>query len=239
MTQRVAVVGGGVMGCATARVLAQRGVNTTLFEQFEIGHKRGSSHGASRIFRLSYPDARYVAMAMEALPLWRALEREVDEPWLTTTGGLDRGAARRDHVAALESCGAPCEVVAGSEVRKRWPTLALPEDEDVLYQPDSGFVRADRSVSAFAQEFARSGGAIQENVRVTSILSSRESVEVETRDGRASFDRMVVTAGSWAKSLLSTAGIELDVRPTRETIAYFEHPGPPPPSLVEWGRPAI
>ena len=57
---KVGVVGAGVMGLATARTLAQRGHEVTVYEQFELGHKRGSSHGTSRIFRLNYPDERFV-----------------------------------------------------------------------------------------------------------------------------------------------------------------------------------
>ena len=36
-----------------------------------IGHDRGSSHGAGRIFRLAYPDRRYVSLALRARELWR------------------------------------------------------------------------------------------------------------------------------------------------------------------------
>ncbi|MDQ4142147.1 MAG: FAD-dependent oxidoreductase [Actinomycetota bacterium] len=235
----VAVIGAGVMGCATARALAARGVQVTLLEQFRIGHSRGSSHGASRIFRFSYPDARYVAMAMEALPLWRSLEREVDEPLLTTTGGLDRGPALDDHVSALRSCGAACEVLDQTRARKRWPSLRFPDDGQVLFQPDSGFLRAERSVQAFAGAFTRRGGEVLEGVRASSLTSTSEGVVLETSGGTKTFECVVVTAGSWAKKLLATADIHLDVRPTRETVAYFDLAGPPPPTLVEWGDPAI
>ena len=239
MRRSVAVIGGGVMGCATARALALRGVDATVFEQFEIGHDRGSSHGASRIFRFSYPDARYVAMAMEALPLWRSLEREADEPILTTTGGLERGPALADHVVALRACGAHAELVGAKAAAARWPNLSFPAEGEVLYQPDSGFVRADRAVAAFARGFAARGGEIRASIRIEALRTEAGGVTLVTPEDELRFDRVVVTAGAWAKNLLATAGIELDVRPTRETVAYFDLPGPPPPTLVEWGEPAI
>lgn len=237
MAESVAVVGGGVMGCATARALSSRGVKTTLVEQFEIGHKRGSSHGASRIFRFSYPDPHYVDMAMQSLPLWRALERDADEPLLTTTGGLDTGKRLEEHVEALRACGASFELLTSAEVSALWPELSLP-DVDVLYQPDSGFVRAEASVAAFARGAARRGRVV-ERVRVTALEELVEAVSLDTSTGRMTFDSVVITAGAWAKNLLTTAGIPLDVRPTRETVAYFQMSGPPPPTLVEWGEPAI
>src|SRR4051812_25105743 len=64
---RVAIVGAGVMGCAAAWALAARGADVTLYEQFELDHERGSSHGRTRIVRLSYPDASWVRLARESM----------------------------------------------------------------------------------------------------------------------------------------------------------------------------
>ena len=71
---RVAIVGAGVMGLATARALSRAGSEVVVYEQFERGHARGSSHGRSRIFRLAYPEAHWVRLAQEALAGWRELE---------------------------------------------------------------------------------------------------------------------------------------------------------------------
>ena len=71
----IVVVGGGIAGAASARALAGSLATVVLLEQFELGHTRGSSHGTSRIFRLNYPDERYVRMARAAAELntsgWR------------------------------------------------------------------------------------------------------------------------------------------------------------------------
>ena len=50
---KVAVVGAGIMGAATAWQLARRGADVVVHEQFESDHERGSSHGRSRIVRLA------------------------------------------------------------------------------------------------------------------------------------------------------------------------------------------
>ena len=239
MRGSVTVIGGGVMGCATARVLARRGVTVTLLEQFEVGHRRGSSHGSSRIFRLSYPDARYVAMGMEALPLWQDLEREANEPLLKTTGGLDRGADLDAHAEALAACGAPFESVSADQAQIRWPQLSFPPDTEVLYQPDAGIVLAERAVAAFARGFADGGGELREGVRVVSITPSATGVRLHTTEGALDADCVVVTAGAWVGKLVEHLGIDIPTRPTRETVAYFEYQAPPPPTLVEWGEPPI
>jgi sarcosine oxidase/L-pipecolate oxidase len=69
------VVGGGVMGVCAAFHLAQRGKAVLLLEQFEFLHRRGSSHGESRIIRRTYPEACYTEMMSHAYPLWEQAQQ--------------------------------------------------------------------------------------------------------------------------------------------------------------------
>src|SRR5215207_7070998 len=41
----VAIIGAGIMGLATGYALKRAGRNVVVYEQFERGHSRGSSHG--------------------------------------------------------------------------------------------------------------------------------------------------------------------------------------------------
>ncbi|MDQ4065455.1 MAG: FAD-dependent oxidoreductase, partial [Actinomycetota bacterium] len=61
---------------------------------------------------------------------------------------------------------------------------------------------------------------------------------VNTEARTEEVDAIVVTAGGWAQKLLARAGIELDVKPTRETVAYFQMAGVPP-TYVDWGDPSV
>jgi monomeric sarcosine oxidase len=234
----VIVVGAGVMGSATAYALAARGRRVVLVEQFRVGHKRGSSHGASRIFRFSYPDERYVQMAMESLPLWRDLERQSGVALLHTTGGIDRGKPLEDHVDALTGRGASFEMLDGAAASALWPDLNLPRGEPALFQPDAGIVYADRAVQAFAEGALRAGAEILQGIRVHTIRPGSDRVDLETSGGELTAEVVVVTAGAWATPLLDTAGVTLDTKPTRETVAYFNFAGTVP-TLVEWGEPSI
>ncbi|MFN2588439.1 MAG: FAD-dependent oxidoreductase [Actinomycetota bacterium] len=232
------VVGAGVMGAATARALAWRGHDVTVFERFAFGHDRGSSHGESRVFRFSYPDATYVAMAMEALPLWRELEEQVGEDLLTTTGGLDRGKALDDHVEALQACGAECEVLEPGEAEARFPWLGA-GDGPVLFQADGGVIAAERAVHAFLRAAAARGAVLRDETKVLSVDPAAGGVVVETERGSLRADVAVVTAGAWAKELVAPLGVDLPTRPTRETVAYFDLDEPRLTTLVEWGDPSV
>ena len=105
---KVGVVGAGVMGLATARVLAQRGHDVTVYEQFELGHNRGSSHGTSRIFRLSYDEEHWIRLAQRAYELWRELRAESGRTLLELDGLVDvqrqpKNAWRRSAARACRS----------------------------------------------------------------------------------------------------------------------------------------
>ena len=85
------VIGGGVLGAATARALAARGERVLLLEQHDRGHVHGSSHGGSRIFRMGYPDADYVDLTLRAWDAWAALESASGRTLLDHTGAVDHG----------------------------------------------------------------------------------------------------------------------------------------------------
>jgi sarcosine oxidase len=224
---KVAVIGCGVMGAATARALAMRGNEVTIYERFEIGHRRGSSHGATRVYRYSYPDPTYVGMMKEAMGLWRGLESEAGTEILHQTGGLDTGKDLDAHAQALDAHDIPYELIDGAVATQRWPALALPDDE-VLFQGDGGYVRAETAWKAFVD------GATARGAR---LLEGRAIDELGP-EGMSGHDITVVTAGGWARDLLTTAGIQLDVKPTRETVAYFRTHAECP-TLVDWGDPSV
>jgi sarcosine oxidase len=236
----VIVVGGGVMGAATARAVARAGRTVVLFEQFRVGHTRGSSHGASRIFRFSYHDPRYVAMAMEALPLWRELEEESGRSLLTVTGGLDTGKDLEAHARALEDNGATFEWLDGREVRSRYPALTLDATASALYQPDAGYVAAEPAWSALAASAAAHGAEVREGVRAEGLAEADGGAEVRAGGETLRADVVVVTAGGWARLLLRNIGFDLPTRVTRETVAYFRIDElDTVPSVVDWGDPAV
>jgi len=231
------VVGAGIMGSATAWRLSRRNRSVALLEQFEVGHDRGSSHGAARVFRFSYDDPWFVRLAMEALPLWRRLEDDAGQAVLRVTGGFDLGPPERlaAHQEALDAVGAVWDLVEGSEVARRFSGVAPPPGAALLFQPDAGVIAADLAVRAFVRCAVDRGVELHERSRVEEFRPSGDGVEVVT--GRETFraDAAVVTAGAWARPLLAGGEIDLPVTPTRETVAFFPAEGSEAfPVLVEW-----
>jgi sarcosine oxidase len=212
----IAVVGAGVMGAATARALAREGHEVTLFEQFQVGHERGSSHGRSRIVRLAYPEVEFVELARESFVGWRDLERESGVELLELNGLLE--VVERPEQSSrdgLDAAGAEYELLDAHAVRDRWP-VGVPAGWTPLFQPEAGIVRADLAHRAFVDSAVAHGARLLENTRVDNL---------DELDG----DAVVLTAGPWVTRFFP----DLPVRTTRETVVYFRREGEPLPSVVQ------
>jgi len=233
----VIVVGGGVMGCATAYHLAKRGRRVLLLEQFAIGHERGSSHGHSRIFRLVYDSPDYIQLARAAYPLWRELESEAGVDLLLQTGGFDFADPARqsieDTCATLVATGVPFELLDHAAVVRRFPQFAISERVIGLYQPDTGILDATKCVLTLSSEAQSRGAIVQDNQPVRQIQASGTEIVVRTDTAVYAADRLVVTAGSWARPLLSRVGLDLPLTVTKEQFAFFK---PHDPELFAPGR---
>jgi sarcosine oxidase len=213
---RVAVVGAGVMGCAAARELARDGHEVSLYEQFEVGNERGSSHGRTRIVRLAYRESEWVRLAEGSFDGWRELEEEAGVTLLTLPGLVEFAVdEEQGSTAALTAAGATFEVLTADEVASRWP-LRCPDGWTAMYQPRAGVVRADLALRAFLAGALRHGTRLVAGTRVS---------DLDELDA----DVVVVTAGSWAPKLVP----DLPVRVTRETVVYFHRDGRALPSLVQ------
>lgn len=205
---RVGVVGAGICGVSAGRFLAERGHSVTLFEQFDFLHRRGSSHGRSRIVRRAYPDALYTMYAAEAYPLWGELQAKSRLPILHECGLLYFGSADSRSMVSmakgLEELGVPFESLDSSSVGRVMPALRLAKGEVAVYTPEAGWVHAQRALMASSELATDAGAELVFGKKV-----GREELE---RD----FDAFVVCAGSWVREF-----VDLDVKVTKQTFCYF------------------
>lgn len=206
----VAVVGMGIHGCSAAKALAQLGHEVTLYDQFKVGHRLGSSHGESRIIRKAYPDAFFTSLMEEAYPLWKELEIESGTSLLQVVGlayfGRQDSADLKSMVAGLNTVGVTHQVLASGEARAVLPQLKLSSEEICVFTPEAGWVRADL--------------AIQETLR----LAEEHGARLET-DHKCtpefledSFDAYAVLPGSWIQEWVP----DLDVQISLQSVGYFD-----------------
>ena len=232
------VIGLGGMGSASAYHLARRGRRVLGLEQFDLLHEQGSSHGLTRIIRLAYhEDPAYVPLLRRSYELWHALEGEAGEPLLITTGsvegGPEDGPMFTGALRAAELHGLPHEVLTGAELRRRYPAYAGIEDATrVVWQPDGGFLLAERTILAHVRGALAAGADLRFRSPVTSWEATSDGgVRVRVDGAEFEADRLVVCAGAWASSVVPRlAGL---VSPERQVLAWLR---PTRPELFEPDR---
>lgn len=224
---KVAVVGLGALGSATAYQLAKAGHTVVGLEQFELGHARGASHDSSRIIRHSYHTADYVRLTHQAYAAWAALEEDSGEHLVTITGGVDLfppGAAIQPDTyrTSLDAAGVAYEWIDGAEVRSRWPAFAVDDAVNAIYQARTGIVPAAAGTHAMQWLATRLGGDLRQRITVRALRpTAAGGVELVTSAGTIGADAVVVTADAWADRLLGPLGSPVGLTVTREQVTYF------------------
>jgi sarcosine oxidase len=232
------------MGSAAAYWLARDGRDVVLLEQFDQGHDRGSSHGATRIFRYGYPDPMYVEMVQAALPLWWQIEAEAGVELLQLTGAIDHGDPSEIDAlaAAMEQAGVDHERLTPAKAEGRWPGMRF--DRAVLHHPEGGRCLADEAVRTLQSLVQARGATVHFGTGPARLrlVGGGDGVEVTAGAGEAwRAPVAVVTAGAWSVSVLAGSVRLPALRVTQEQIQHF---APRPrvdvngwPSFIHRGQP--
>jgi sarcosine oxidase len=221
------VMGAGGMGSAAIYELARRGQRVLGLEQHTIPHELGSSAGGTRIFRFAYFEhPSYVSLMRRSFARWQALERDFGERLLTVTGGLDIGPpAGRVVSGAKAACtahGLVHEVLGANEVERRHPAWRLPSDFEAVYQPEAGFLPADKAIIAHVTLARRLGAEVHESEPARAWRAVGDRVEVETDKGRYEAGALVVAAGAWSAKVLAGYGFGSLAVPERQVVGWFK-----------------
>ena len=226
------VLGAGGVGSAAMWQLARRGLRVLGIDRFAPPHDRGSTHGQTRIIRQAYfehPD--YVPLLLESYRLWEELEQQTGSQLKVETGLLEAGPV--DGVVVLGVLAAAAqhrldvERLTAAEVAARWPAFRLrgePGAEEELvgvFERRAGLLYVEKCVDACLAEAKRHGAELLTGVEVLDWTSGADIV-VRTTAGEFRAARLVVAAGAWSASLLSSLGVPLEVR--RKSQMWFKGP---------------
>lgn len=224
-TYDVAVIGLGAMGSAALFNLARQGRRVIGLEQFEPGHDRGSSHGESRIIRLSYFEhPSYVPLARRAMEKWRELERLGGQTILTVTGVLEAGYPGCPVVeGSLEASrlhGLDHDVLSAADINRRFPAFSLPEHWTGLYQPEGGFLRPELAIRQFVGLAQEHGAQVRTGTRVVAIEPFGAGLRVRTERETVEAGSVIVAAGAWISDFAPELKPRLTL--TRQVLGWFE-----------------
>lgn len=223
MTRKVAVIGAGVVGLATAWALDARGIDCRIFEPAAPGGSQ--SAGESRVFRHAHADPRQTALAVEARAGWRRWEEEFDCELITRDGAMVIG---EESLARLRTYagtpGARVRDLSPAEVRSVLPVLAEYEGP-ALIDEAAGSIRTGLTLANLIA--AVSPNLVPE--RVDSVTPRPGGgVDIQSTSGVQVFDAAVITVGAGTLALAAKAGAEipLSARACLRLTLPLADPGP-------------
>lgn len=225
-TSDVAVLGGGIVGLATAFALRERGASVLLYERGTPG--AAQSGGESRVFRHAHDDARLIGFARESLERYREWEDRFGRELVSRDGVVSLGPAALRRLGLLEREGVDAAEVGSDELAERMPLLSS-FDGPAIFDTEGGSIRASEAVAALARSL---GESIVADEAVSLWPSARRSVELRSASGRSEHGAAVVCAGADTARLARGLGISLPIELSLHGRVTFEVCGTAPPHVA-------
>ncbi|MBI1385072.1 MAG: FAD-dependent oxidoreductase [Rhizobiales bacterium] len=212
----VMIVGGGLMGAATAFFLARRGRSVLLLEQGMIGQQAsGVNFGNVRRQGRFLPQ---LPLANRSREIWGRLPSLIGEDAEFLASGHIRICYNRESLGVLEQYaedarpyGLDLELMSANALRSRFPFLTS-EAIAGSYSPHDGHANPRLAAPAFARAAVRAGAHVLEATEVAEIQKVGEDFEAVATDGRI-FRAPVamISAGAWAGRLSARFGEPVDL----------------------------
>lgn len=218
----VIIIGGGIIGNATAYYLARKGVSVTVLEASKDIGIGGSSRNGGGV-RQSGRDTRELPLAMWGIKnLWPGLSEElgVDVEY-TQKGNLRLGktAAHQKILQGLTdkavSCGLDVRMIDGDEIRAINPFLSE-EVTCASWCPTDGHANPLTATLGYYKKARELGVRFITEAPCFELRKIKGVLrQVVTPDAIYEADQILVAAGYDSRRLLATVGIDVPMRPMK------------------------
>jgi sarcosine oxidase subunit beta len=224
------VIGGGLMGCATAFDLAIRGYTVIVAEKNGApGLETTAKSGA--IIRAHYGVPQLVEMALEAN------RRFID---FHEIYGGDAGFSRcgysvlvdendvetlKRNVEMQRGLGVDVQLIAPVELREIVPAVKIDDVALVAYEKDGGYALPAQTIASFSRGAKSCGTEFLFDAPVLAARAVRNGWHIELGSGEiVSCDQIVICTGNWSRGVGRIFGLELPVVPMRAQIVVAARP---------------
>jgi glycine/D-amino acid oxidase-like deaminating enzyme len=238
----VAIIGGGIVGAATAAFLARDGAAVTLYERSEIA--AAASGRNSGVVQHPF-DPILVRLYRDSLALYRELMAEpsiadgfriaAEPSGLMLLGAGEAGARDAAEIAAQWSAAYPetrPEVLSSPALRAAEPGL---RDDLSACRLEIGFPAAPASATRAYAAMAMSRGARVRTGRAARPVVDRAGVAIGVEiDGSVEpCGAVIVAAGPWTPNLVDSKAFSARIAPIWGVVAVVALAGPPRHVLEE------
>ena len=222
---RILVIGGGIIGVATAYFLGKAGFEVHLQER-EITLGALTTAASLQAVRAQFADPVNIAFMKESLGFYEAFADQLDLPgydigfhqqgYLFVTSDEAAAARQRQRVAFQRSHGLEdVEYLESEDLHRRFPYLAKQALAATFRQRD-GWISAHEALLGFRQAARRYDVHFHLKTEVLNLLSRGDRVVgVHTPDRDWEADAVVLAAGPFTAHLARTADVDLPLQPVR------------------------
>ena len=231
MVHDVAIIGGGLAGCAAAYYLACRGVSSILLEAGELNSQASGANAGSLHFQLEHrliahgdaaaeQFAAVIPLSKHAIALWRGLEAELGlDLEVVMDGGLMLAETREElelleRKSALESrWGLDTELLDAAQARDRVKGVSS-HVRGAAFCADEGHANPRLVSLGYARRAIERGARVCTKARVVG-LQRRSGHWVVSLAGGETIRASVVlnAAGAWAGEVGRLANVHIPILP--------------------------
>ncbi|MBE1284187.1 MAG: FAD-dependent oxidoreductase [Rhodobacteraceae bacterium] len=221
---QVAIIGGGIVGCATAYHLAKAGWSVALLERKKL--TSGTTWHAAGLVSETQGVPVMTALAKYGLDLMESLEDETGQNTgfkrngsMTVALNDARMEELRRKVDYAHGCGIQAKEIGLAEAQERWPLLSIDGAKGAFWFPGDGYTNPIDTTMALAKGARMNGAQIFEDTKVTRIvIEGGRAVGVETEQGLIRAEHVVNATGMWAREFGLTHGVQI---PLHYTNHYY------------------
>ncbi|MBC8257694.1 MAG: FAD-dependent oxidoreductase [SAR324 cluster bacterium] len=232
----VIIIGGGIIGCATAYNLIKKGLDVLLIERNGIGSGATGRSGGG--IRQSARVSNEIPLAMESVALFPGLSDELGIDIEYTRSGNFRLVEMPDHrrpmqvdIARQQSHGLDVSWLGVTDVLELAPGLRWQNILGASYCPEDGHCDPLRMVSGFYHKAKEDGLKVLLNSDVQNIQQmDNGQAEVETNTHSLKAAKIVIAAGFGSQELCRKIGLDLPLQNVRYESMITE---PLPPILSQ------
>jgi sarcosine oxidase subunit beta len=235
-TADLVIIGGGIVGAATAFFAARAGLRVVVIEK-RPALATLTTPAATGAFRAQFDNPDEMALVREGIDLFTHFAEVAGLPgydigvrqqgylWLATTEGTarrQRALVQRQRAWGLDDV----EILSGAEARYRFPYLA-PEVIQARYRASDGWLDPRKLAMGYA---AASHATFVIETTVTGLAPHGNRISaVQTNRGTIASNLVVIAAGPFSGVIARLAGIDLTLQPVhRQRVIMPEVPEVPP-----------
>jgi len=241
----VAIVGGGVIGCAIAYQLSKMGINCTVFEKNRLasGASGATAGMIGPIWHIDQTPDSYFQLGMRSLEIFPNLVKELEEagidPEFQQTGAVKvlfdeiDDAVLLDNLKWQKELGIGVRWIDRKELNNREPEITGKAVGGV-FSPRDGSIVGVSFVNALAHAATRLGARFFEDVEVMGLEINKDKViGIRTHTGIYHADHTIICAGPWSGIVQRWLPYLIPVRPIKGQRIVLRKSGFLPKSTVQ------